>query len=72
MNTGIRIVKRDHAVALRCNDKKTGPQTEREISCAVKNWIAELALRKFIEQRVAAEGHPSSVPRTQRRTPLAS
>ena len=54
MNSGVRIIKRDHADVLhsspRSHHERTGRQNEREIACTVKNWIAELVQRRTADE----------------------
>jgi len=57
MNSGVRIVKRDHtdrSQSLRPDqNEKTGRQSEREIVSTVKSWIAELAQRRRADEHCA-------------------
>lgn len=57
MNSGIRIIKRDHADSLQESTpgqrNTTKQQSEREIANAVKIWIAELAQRKRVAEQSA-------------------
>lgn len=59
MNSGIRIIKRGPAVELPCHEEKTVRQSDREIACTVKNWIAEFSQRK---RRMATQGLPYNYP----------
>jgi len=55
MNSGVRIIKRDHGLQSSplVQDEKTGRQSEREIASTVKNWIAELAQRRRANEHSA-------------------
>lgn len=54
---GIRIIKRDHAVAAHSSppvqEEKPVRQIEREIAGTVKNWIVELAQRRPVDEQKA-------------------
>jgi hypothetical protein len=57
MNSGVRIIKRDRANSLQTSllrpDEKTCQPTQREIASTVKNWIAELAQRRRVDELTA-------------------
>jgi hypothetical protein len=55
MNSGVRIIKRDHGLQSPQigPDEKTARQSEREIAVTVKNWIAELSQRRRANELAA-------------------
>ena len=57
MNTRVRVIKRGGARESQSvppgQDEKTGRESEREIACAVKSWIAESAQRRRAEEQCA-------------------
>ena len=54
---GVRIIKRERAIAIPSSpdvqDEKTVRQVEREIAGTVKTWIAELSQRKPVDEQRA-------------------
>ena len=57
MNSGVRLIKRADVLlnSQRGSEEKTGRQNEREIGETVKNWIAELAQQRRVDEQRAAQ-----------------
>lgn len=55
MNQGVRIIKRDGGSQSSQigQNEKTEQKSEREIASTVKNWIAELARRRHVDELTA-------------------
>ena len=57
MNSGIKIIKRNHTDGLQNSplpqEEKTERQSEREIAGTVKNWIAEWAQQRLADEHIA-------------------
>ena len=57
MNTGIRIIKRSLVEVPESSpliqNEKTTQVNERDIAITVKNWIAELAQRRLVDEHNA-------------------
>ena len=57
MNSGVKIVKRDHANVLQTSPlppgEKTSQPSQREMAGTIKNWIADLAQRRRADELTA-------------------